>query len=126
MWHLQPTVELIIPRHFAISHLLCCLNKTNLSKHVFFFSSYRTFFFSVFYLAEQKFDWCCCMEQGCGSAFIFCGSSCSARCGSGSGSLKMRIRIQPTIFLTNYFIKCSNRPKRLLKSYKQWSLSTFI
>ena len=55
MWHLQPTVELIIPRHFAISHLLCCLNKTNLSKHVFFFSSYRTFFFSVFEGSQEKY-----------------------------------------------------------------------
>ena len=30
-----------------------------------------------------------------------------------------------TKFVTNYFTKCSNRQKRLLKRYKHWSLSTF-
>ena len=43
--------------------------------------------------------------QGCGSAFIFCGSGSSL-----------------TKFVTNYryFMKCWNREKKLLKSYNNW------
>ena len=38
------------------------------------------------------------------------------KCGLGSSLTK---------FVTDYFMKCGNKQKKLLKSYKQWRLSTF-
>ena len=58
----------------------------------------------------ESLKWKIGYRQGCGSAFFFwgSGSSCSSQCGSGSSLTK---------FVTNYFMKCGKRQKRLPKSY---------
>ena len=96
--------------HKLAWYFLRCKNE----KCLFFIFIEKFLFLIVYYILYL-------LKQGCGSAFILCGSGSSSfsECGSGSSLTKFEEKKSWIVFLS------CKKHKRLLKSKKQWSLCKF-